>query len=72
MTARKTTPNLPELPVVSVIADRDENFAFHIDQGEMDDYAALGMLVAGAISKLLECLPESPFGSEEDVDEDED
>lgn len=73
MTARKTTPTLPELAVVSVIADRDEDFGIHIDQGEMDDFAALGMLFAGTVSKLFECLPNLPFGmSDEEEDEDED
>lgn len=73
MTPRKQpTPSVPELAIVSVIADRDDEFAFHIDQGEMDDYAALGMLFAGTISKLFECLPNLPFGIADDEDDEED
>lgn len=74
MTPKKiATPKMPDLAIVSVIADKEDNYSLIVDADEIDDYAALGMLLAATFSQLTKVLPDTYYGySEEDPDEDED
>lgn len=62
MPPKKVTNKLPDLAIVSVIADRDADYGIVVDADEIDEYAALGMLFAATWSQLMRVLPDTAYG----------
>ena len=68
--SKRPSEKLPDISVVSIMNDADDD-NLTVDIGELDEYAAFGMMVVATYNKLMELLP-SGFGYDPDDDDDED